>query len=201
MHVCNYIEIRTLCTLPDFPEQKAWIEYYNCMEIKTKSNYDNNYLPTDKKIEVASASVATGFIGWVNLSVERMVRRWKKHRHNHGLLITVQDQDLIPWDGDKLFVTMDCSSGNNSAYTASRFMLLQPFIIFTFINMLVEPSLHLPYPHYTCHTVTTPATPTLHLPHPHYTYHTIHNMILTSKYHNTKQHKTIQHNTAEHNTI
>ncbi|XP_042858174.1 uncharacterized protein LOC122244359 isoform X2 [Penaeus japonicus] len=60
---------------------------------------------------VADAQVSSDYIGWVSLSVDRMVRRWKKQRNNHGLLVTVTDPNQIPWDAPKLFVIMDCASG------------------------------------------------------------------------------------------
>ncbi|XP_037790923.1 uncharacterized protein LOC119586287 isoform X3 [Penaeus monodon] len=63
---------------------------------------------------VADAQVSSDYIGWVSLSVDRMVRRWKKQRNNHGLLVTVTDPNQIPWDAPKLFVIMDCASGNTS---------------------------------------------------------------------------------------
>lgn len=65
---------------------------------------------------MADAQVSSDYIGWVSLSVDRMVRRWKKQRNNHGLLVTVTDPNQIPWDAPKLFVIMDCASGNTSAY-------------------------------------------------------------------------------------
>ncbi|XP_047489334.1 uncharacterized protein LOC125039445 isoform X2 [Penaeus chinensis] len=60
---------------------------------------------------VADAQVSSDYIGWVSLSVDRMVRRWKKQRNNHGLLVTVTDSDQTSWDAPKLFVIMDCASG------------------------------------------------------------------------------------------
>ncbi|KAK4310655.1 hypothetical protein Pmani_017799 [Petrolisthes manimaculis] len=63
---------------------------------------------------VAGTKILSDYIGWVTLPVEPMVRRWRRRRNNHGLLITVIDVDDIPWDAPRIFVTMDCTSGNNS---------------------------------------------------------------------------------------
>ncbi|XP_042242627.1 uncharacterized protein LOC121879905 isoform X2 [Homarus americanus] len=60
---------------------------------------------------VADAQVTSDYLGWVSLPVEKMVRRWKRQRSNHGLLVTVNDIDLTPWDAPRLFVIMDCASG------------------------------------------------------------------------------------------
>ncbi|KAK3857815.1 hypothetical protein Pcinc_035955 [Petrolisthes cinctipes] len=60
---------------------------------------------------VTGTKILSDYIGWVTLSVEPMVRRWRRRRSNHGLLITVIDVDDIPWDAPRIFVTMDCTSG------------------------------------------------------------------------------------------
>lgn len=60
---------------------------------------------------VAEKSVSSDYVGWVTLSMEKIVKRWRKARSNHGLQITVTDADTIPWNASRIFVIMSCSSG------------------------------------------------------------------------------------------
>ncbi|XP_064083629.1 uncharacterized protein LOC135199470 isoform X2 [Macrobrachium nipponense] len=60
---------------------------------------------------VAENSVSSDYTGWVTLSMDKIVRRWKKGRNNHGLLITVTDAHTVPWDASDIFIIMSCSSG------------------------------------------------------------------------------------------
>ncbi|MPC94361.1 hypothetical protein E2C01_089528 [Portunus trituberculatus] len=40
-----------------------------------------------------------------------IVKRWKRHKSNHGVKITVNDVRNRPWDAPSIFVTMDCAAG------------------------------------------------------------------------------------------
>ena len=60
---------------------------------------------------MADTQVSSEYIGWVNLSVTELVKRWRKQKNNHGVLITVEDVDDVPWDAPRIFVTMDCTTG------------------------------------------------------------------------------------------
>lgn len=60
---------------------------------------------------LAETQVTSDYIGWVTLSVTDIVKRWKRHKNNHGVKITVNDVRNRPWDAPSIFVTMDCSAG------------------------------------------------------------------------------------------
>ncbi|KAK8741623.1 hypothetical protein OTU49_002306 [Cherax quadricarinatus] len=67
-----------------------------------------------KKTKVDVTEVPSDYVGYVLLTVDKMAKRWKRQKNNHGLLITVSDVDETPWDASRLFVTMDCNSSNVS---------------------------------------------------------------------------------------
>ncbi|XP_063853916.1 uncharacterized protein LOC135096379 [Scylla paramamosain] len=60
---------------------------------------------------LAETQVTSDYIGWVTLSVTDIVKRWKRHKNNHGVKITVNDVRNRPWDAPSIFVTMDCAAG------------------------------------------------------------------------------------------
>ncbi|XP_050702412.1 uncharacterized protein LOC126988389 isoform X2 [Eriocheir sinensis] len=65
----------------------------------------------DRKRLVAGVQISSDYLGWVTLPVPGMVKRWKRQRNNHGVLVSVTDVDDTHWDAPKIFVIMDCVSG------------------------------------------------------------------------------------------
>ncbi|CAL4132330.1 unnamed protein product [Meganyctiphanes norvegica] len=100
-------------TLRLFKNKALPLEYPTTLLIKVSMYNRSLNRRRAKKTLIADVQVPSDYIGWVSLPVAEMVRKWKKSRNNHGLLVAVSDVIQMTWDAPKLFVTMDCSSGLN----------------------------------------------------------------------------------------
>lgn len=62
---------------------------------------------------ISQTKVSSDFVGWVFLDVYKLIKRLKG-TSNHGIKITIHNENNAPWNYPDLFVKMNCSASNES---------------------------------------------------------------------------------------